>query len=76
MKLSRIAGVAVLVAVFTGAAAPAQAQLNLTGITNLTGVSYNAVTGVLTATGGTVTGLMGAIARFSTSHSRPSTSHC
>jgi len=61
MKLSRIAGVAVLVAVFTGAAAPAQAQINLTGITNLTGVSYNPVTRVLRITSATLEGTLAGI---------------
>jgi len=58
MRLSRIAGVAVLVAVFTGAAAPAQAQINLTGITNLQGVNYNPVTGVLTIASATLEGTL------------------
>jgi len=59
MRLSRIAGVAVLVAVFTGAAAPARAQapsLVITGI-NLTNVVFDATTGVVTATG-TITGTL------------------
>jgi len=58
MRLSRIAGVAVLVAVFTGAAAPAQAQINLTGITNLQGVNYNPVTRVLTIASATLQGTL------------------
>jgi hypothetical protein len=61
MRLSRIAGVAVLVAVFTGAAAPAQAQVNLTGITNLQGVNYNPVTRVLTIASGTLQGTLAGI---------------
>jgi len=61
MKLSRIAGVAVLAAACTFAARPAEAQTGNLVINsiNLTGVTYNAVTGVLTATGGTVSGLLG-----------------
>jgi hypothetical protein len=61
MKLSRIAGVAVLVAVFTGAAAPAQAQINLTGISNLEGVNFNPVTGVLTIASATLDGIIGGV---------------
>jgi len=61
MRLSRIAGVTVLVAVFTGAAAPAQAQINLTGITNLQGVNYNPVTGVLTIASATLNGTLAGI---------------
>lgn len=59
MRLSRFVGVAVLMAVFTGAAAPAEAQTGFV-IQNihLTGVNYDPLTGVLTATGGTVTGLL------------------
>jgi len=58
MRLSRIAGVAVLVAVFTGAAAPAQAQINLTGITDLQGVNYDPVTRVLTIASATLEGTL------------------
>ena len=61
MRWSRIAGVAVLVAVFTGAAAPAQAQINLTGITNLQGVNFNPVTGVLTIASATLEGTLAGI---------------
>jgi len=61
MRLSRIAGVAVLVAVFTGAAAPAQAQINVTGITNLQGVNFNPVTGVLTIASATLEGTLAGI---------------
>jgi len=61
MRLSRIAGVAVLVAVFTGAAAPAQAQINLTGITNLQGVTYDAVNGVLRVASATLEGTLAGI---------------
>jgi len=61
MKLSKIAGVAVLVAVFVGAAAPAQAQINLTGITNLQGVNYNPVTRVLTIASATLEGTLAGI---------------
>jgi hypothetical protein len=61
VKLSKIAGVAVLVAVFTGAAAPAQAQINLTGITNLQGVNYNPVTRVLTIASATLEGTLAGI---------------
>jgi hypothetical protein len=63
MKPSRILGAAILAAACTIAARPAEAQtgnLVLNSI-NLTGVTYNAVTRVLTATGGTVTGLLGGI---------------
>jgi hypothetical protein len=63
MKMSSIVGAAVLAAACTMAARPAEAQtgnLVLNSI-NLTGVTYNAVTGVLTATGGTVTGLLGGV---------------
>jgi hypothetical protein len=60
MRLSRIAGVAVLVAVFTGAAAPAQAQINLTAINiNPQNVTFNAVTGVLTIANATLEGTLG-----------------
>jgi hypothetical protein len=60
MRFSRIAGVAVLVAVFTGAATPAQAQISLTGITvNPQDVLYNQVTGVLTVTNATLEGTLG-----------------
>jgi len=59
MRLSRFVGVAVLMAVFTGAATRAEAQ---TGFViqsiNLTGVNLDAATGVLTGTGGTVSGLL------------------
>jgi hypothetical protein len=58
MRLSRFVGVGVLMAVFTGAAAPAQAQINLTGITNLQGVHLNPVTGVLTIASATVEGTL------------------
>jgi len=61
MRLSKIAGVAVLVAVFAGAAAPAQAQIDLTGITNLQGVNYNRATGVLRIASGTLEGTLAGI---------------
>jgi len=61
MRFSRIAGVAVLVAIFTGAAAPAQAQINLTSITNLQGVVFNDVTGVLTIASATLDGTLAGI---------------
>jgi len=55
MRMSRIAGVAVLMAVFTGAAAPARAQISLTGITfNPQDVSF--VNGVLTIANATLEG--------------------
>jgi hypothetical protein len=57
--MSRIVGPAVLAVIFTGAAHPAEAQ---TGFViqhiHLTGVNYDPLTGVLTATGGTVNGLL------------------
>jgi hypothetical protein len=57
MRFSRIAGLAVLVAVFTGAAAPAQAQINLTGITiDPQGVSVT--NGVLNIAGATLEGTL------------------
>jgi len=56
--MSRIVGVAVLAAVFTGAAAPAQAQVSLTGITNLQGVNVDPVTGVLTIASATLEGTL------------------
>jgi hypothetical protein len=59
MRLSRIAGVAVLVAVFTGAAAPAQAQIKLTGISHIQGISY--VNGVLTVASATLSGTLNGI---------------
>jgi len=59
--MSRIVGVAVLAAVFTGAAAPAQAQVNLTGITNLQGVVFDPVTGVLTIASATLEGTLAGI---------------
>jgi hypothetical protein len=61
MRISRIAGVAVLVAVFTGAAAPAQAQLNLTSITDLENVAFDAATRVLTIGSATLTGTLNGI---------------
>jgi hypothetical protein len=63
MKLSSIVGAAVLAAACTIAARPAEAQtgnLVLNSI-NLTGVDFNAATGVVTGTGGTVTGLLAGI---------------
>jgi len=59
--MSRIVGPAVLAVVFAGAAAPAQAQINLTGITNLQGVNFNAVTGVLTIASATLEGTLAGI---------------
>jgi len=59
--MSRIAGVAVLAAVFIGAAAPARAQISLTGITNLQGVDYNAATGVLNIASATLEGTLAGI---------------
>jgi len=56
MRLSRFVGVAVLVAVFAGAAAPAEAQFTINSI-NLTDLTSDPVTGVTTATG-TITGLL------------------
>jgi len=61
MRLSRFAGVAVLVAVFGGAAAPAQAQIKVTGITNLENVVYNAATGVLKIDSATLNGTLAGI---------------
>jgi hypothetical protein len=61
MRLSRFVGVAVLMAVFTGAAAPAQAQINLTGITNLQGVNFDPVTGVLTIASATLEGTLAGV---------------
>jgi hypothetical protein len=61
MRLSRIAGAAVLVAVFTGAAAPAQAEIRLTGITNLENVVYDAATGVLNIGSATLSGTLGGL---------------
>jgi hypothetical protein len=63
MRLSNVVGAVVLAATCTIAARPAEAQgtnLVINSI-NLTGVTYNAVTGVLTATGGTVSGLLAGI---------------
>jgi len=60
MRLSRFAGVAVLVAVFCGAAAPAQAQINITGITNLKNVVTDA-NGVLTIGSATLEGTLAGI---------------
>jgi len=59
--MCRIAGVSVLVAVFTGAAAPVQAQINVTGITNMQGVDINRATGVLTIASATLEGTLGGI---------------
>lgn len=61
MRLSRIAGVAVLVAVFTGAAAPAQAQISLSSITNIENVAYDAATGVLTVGSATLQGTLAGV---------------
>jgi len=59
MRLSRIIGVAVLTAVFTSAAPRAEAQTGFVIQTiNLKKVHLNAATGVVRATGGTVTGLL------------------
>jgi len=61
MKLSSILGTAIIAAVCT-AAQPAQAQTNvILNSLDLQGVNYNAVTGILTATGGTVTGTLGGL---------------
>jgi len=56
VRLSRFVGVAVLLAVFTGAAAPAEAQFTIQSI-NLTNLTTDPATGVTTATG-TITGLL------------------
>jgi len=60
MRLASIVGTAVLAAACTIAARPVQAQSNIVlNSIDLEGVNYNKATGVLTATGGTVSGLLG-----------------
>jgi len=62
MRIPSIVGVAVLTAACTLAARPVAAQTDVVIKTlNLTGVNYNALTGILTATGGTVTGTLGGL---------------
>jgi len=62
MRLARIATTFVLAAVCAGAAPrPAAAQPVVIDSLNLEGVNYDAATGLLTATGGTVTGTLGGL---------------
>jgi hypothetical protein len=63
MKLSSIVGAAVLAAACTIAARPAEAQTGdlVINSINLTGVTYDAATRVVTGTGGTVTGTLGGV---------------
>jgi hypothetical protein len=62
MRLSSILVAAVLTAACTIAARPAEAQTDLViNSLNLQGVNYDAATGLLTATGGTVTGTLGGL---------------
>jgi len=59
MRLSSFVGAAVLAAVCTTAAQPVQAQTPIVlKSLNLKGVNYNAATGLLSATGGTVAGTL------------------
>jgi len=60
MKLTNLVGTAVLLAVCTAAPVQAQSDVVLNKL-NLQGVNYNAATGTLTATGGTVSGLLGGL---------------
>lgn len=62
MRPSKIMAAAVLTAVCLSAARPVQAQTDVAiQSLNLEGVNFNAVTGTLTATGGSVTGTLGGL---------------